>query len=328
MQLNHLPKRKFEDYTTNSYPPLPQDAQAGLMAPPDHNPYAHHAALAQQQPLHSLHPLAQQTLAPSHNYAETQQDLQPPQSPVAGKAKKPRKKREKKPRKDRKKKEEESKPKVLFRGSRFELWLETRFEEELLKLFDVPALQFSANLVNATSSVAPGASWEMTRSDEERMYKEKWRKRYHVYSAVVGDLVGDTFNFHIRTKNVNTGEYNKLPFITPDRIMNSPLSSYSNYLSLLGGAHISPGDDHGGYPPGEHAGEEACTLYEGSDVSFVLVGHLAGPNPAAPAPAAPAGLHRGFPSDASTSPSHAAALHAAYSQGPHHQQVPTDGNHP
>jgi hypothetical protein len=256
---------------------------------------------------------------------------------VAGKAKKPRKKREKKPTKDRrrrkKEEEEDSKPKVLFRGSRFELWLETRFEEELLKLFEVPVLQFSANLVNGTSSVAPGASWEMTRSDEERIYKEKWRKRYHVYSAVVGDLVSDTFNFHIRTKNIDTGEYNKLPFISPDKIMTSPLSSYSNYLSLLGGARISPGDDHGGYPPGELAGEDACTLYEGSDVSFVLVGHLAGPPAATPAAAAAAaaGLHRGFSSDASSHlPPMASqpALHAVYSHAVPHQHVPTDGNHP
>lgn len=209
----------------------------------------------------------------------------PVPAPVAGKEKKPRKKRERK--RSRKQKEDPNKPKVLFKGSRLELWLETHFEEELHKLFEIPAgqnLPFSANLVPSASSAEAAKSWQMKRTDEERSYKDKWRKRYHVYSADVGGLVGDSFNFHIRIQNTETGDYNKLPFITPDRIANSPLSSYSNYLSLLGGAHINPSDDHCGYPPGEALGEDACTLYEGSDVSFALVGHLISPNPSAPAP--------------------------------------------
>ncbi|ELR22837.1 uncharacterized protein ACA1_396230 [Acanthamoeba castellanii str. Neff] len=302
MQLNHLPKRKFDDYTSSAYPPHPQATPRRRTC--------------------SLHNLLLPAVAIAADPAVC--DCV---APVAGKAKKPRKKREKAPRKERKKKkeEEEAKPKVPFRGSRFELWLETRFEEELLKLLEVPFLELSANLLN-------GASWAMTRSAEERIYKDKWRKRYHVYSAAVGDLVADAFNFHIRTKNLDTGEYNKLPFITPDKALSSQLSSYSSYLSLLGGARINPGEDHSGYPPGELAGEDACTLYEGSDVSFVLVGHLAGPNPAAANPAAAAAgtgsLHLGFAPAADGHQQSAATLQAAYTQAHHLQHVPTDGNHP
>lgn len=206
-------------------------------------------------------------------------------APVAGKEKKPRKKRDRK-RTRKEPAEDPSKPKVLFQGSRFELWLETRFEEELLKFFQVPTgqpLQFSAHLTPSASSVGEAKSWPMKRSDEERTYKDKWRKRYRVYSTDGVDVISDAFHFHIRIKSGDPGDYSKLPFVTPDRIASSPLSSYSNYLSLLGGAHISPCDDHCGYPPGETVGEDACSLYEGSDVSFVLVGHPVGPTGAASA---------------------------------------------
>jgi len=317
MQINQ-PKRKFDDYTTNTFP-SPQEMT--------HNPHAmgpagHHAMLAQHLPLH-LRPLSPQASFIQHSYGNDnlggppQDHLQPPQPLVIGKEKKPRKKREKKP-----KKEEETKPKVLFRGIRFELWLEGKFEEELLELFSLANLEFSINLGSGGPS---SKSWEMIRSDKERVYKEKWRKRYRVYSADLGELVGDSFNFHIRLKG-NTGEYNKLPFIAPDQVISSPLSSYSNYLSLLGGAHINPSDDHCGYPPGEQVGEDACTLYEGSDVSFVLVGQPLEPNPSS-------GLQVNIPHySRGHYHHHGPDIHAAYHHHGHpgmqHSHFRSDGNHP
>ncbi len=155
------------------------------------------------------------------------------------------------------------------------MWLETKFEEELLKLFSLPALEFSCNL-NSSASPSSVSSWHMVRQSDERMYKDKWKKRYFVYSTDM-DLVSDNFNFHMRLKGTG-GEYAKLPFMSPDKMSSSPLSSYSNYLSLLGGARIDVRDDHYGYPPGEHAAEDGCCIYEGSDVCFVVVGQIVGSN--------------------------------------------------
>jgi len=267
--------------------PLLANLGIGIGLPPGQNPYLPHQRQQPQQRSPRPRPQQQQAAAPEQRHSHginvtslsgfTSAPLDA-QSPQPGKEKKPRKKRE---RKKSRKEKEDPRPRILFQGSRFELWLETRFEEELLQFFKVPsgqALQFSVTLAASSSTPPTTRSWLMARSNEERLYKDKWRKRYHVYSTPeTADLVSDSFNFHIRIKNEQTGEYNKLPFVAPEQVLSSPLTSYSNYLSLLGGAHLNPSDDHCGYPPGESRGEDACTLYEGSDVSFVLVGRLIGP---------------------------------------------------